>query len=114
MGEAVGFMRECKADLRSIQHSSLAKPHLRKSAVAGRALKEEESVSEMLQRYTMINDTVSGSTKKAMWMKDSIEIIGGISIDPFSARFTKDHPQWSWCVTDEKVPVTPTKVWACT
>lgn len=59
MGEAVGFMRECKADLRSIQHSSLAKPHLRKSAVAGRALKEEESVSELLQRYTMINDTVS-------------------------------------------------------
>lgn len=70
MGEAVGFMRECKADLRSIQHSSLAKPHLRKSAVAGRALKEEESVSELLQRYTMINDTVSDSTR-AWWGLDA-------------------------------------------
>ena len=58
MGEAVGFLRECKADLRSIQHSSLSKPHLRKSGVASRAFKEEESVSELLQKFTMINDTV--------------------------------------------------------
>ncbi|KAI9496417.1 BRO1 domain-containing protein [Zychaea mexicana] len=59
MGEAVGFLRECKADLRSIQHSSLSKPHLRKSAVASRAFKEEEAVSELLQKFTMINDTVT-------------------------------------------------------
>lgn len=58
MGVAVGFLRECKADLRAIQHSSLSRPQLRKSTVAQRALKEEESVSELLNKYTMINDTV--------------------------------------------------------
>ncbi|KAI9323246.1 hypothetical protein BX666DRAFT_1848073 [Dichotomocladium elegans] len=62
MGEAVGFLRECRSDLRAIQHSSLSKPQLRKSGVAARALKEEESVCELLQRYTLINDTVSYQT----------------------------------------------------
>ncbi|KAI8350595.1 BRO1 domain-containing protein [Choanephora cucurbitarum] len=56
MGRAVGFARDCKADLRSIQQS---KAHLRKSAVAARAAKEEEAVTELLSKYTMINDTVS-------------------------------------------------------
>ena len=55
MGRAVGFARDCKADLRSIQQS---KAHLRKSAVAARAAKEEEAVTELLSKYTMINDTV--------------------------------------------------------
>lgn len=59
MGEAVGFLQDCKADLRSIQQSSFSKPHLRKSSVAQRALKEEESVTELLQRFTKINNTVS-------------------------------------------------------
>ncbi|KAI8340467.1 BRO1 domain-containing protein [Chlamydoabsidia padenii] len=59
MGIAVGFLRDCKADLRSLQHSSLSKPHIRKSTtVAARALKEEENVNGLLQRFTMINDTV--------------------------------------------------------
>ncbi|KAI8646045.1 BRO1-like domain-containing protein [Parasitella parasitica] len=59
MGQAVGFARDCKADLRTIQHSSLSKAHIRKSAIATRAAKEEETVTEQLQKYTMINDTVS-------------------------------------------------------
>ncbi|KAL7309167.1 hypothetical protein PS15m_011280 [Mucor circinelloides] len=59
MGQAVGFARDCKADLKSIQHSSLSKAHIRKSAIAARAAKEEETVTELLQKYTMINDTVS-------------------------------------------------------
>ncbi|CAO3587666.1 unnamed protein product [Absidia cylindrospora] len=60
MGIAVGFLRDCKADLRSVQHSSLSKPHIRKSTtVAARALKEEENVNELLQRFTMINDTAA-------------------------------------------------------
>ncbi|KAI8098598.1 uncharacterized protein BX664DRAFT_319101 [Halteromyces radiatus] len=59
-GVAVGFLRDCKADLRSVQHSSLTKPHIRKStAVAARAMKEEENVNELLQRFTMINDTAA-------------------------------------------------------
>ncbi|KAI8380156.1 hypothetical protein BD560DRAFT_324578 [Blakeslea trispora] len=56
MGQAVGFARDCKTDLRSIQQS---KAHLRKSTVAARAAKEEEAVAELLSKYTMINDTVS-------------------------------------------------------
>ncbi|KAG1052302.1 hypothetical protein G6F46_003853 [Rhizopus delemar] len=59
MGQAVGFAKECKADLRLLQHSSLSKKHLKKSAIALKASREEESVNEMLSRYTMINDTVS-------------------------------------------------------
>ncbi|KAI8075326.1 BRO1 domain-containing protein [Gongronella butleri] len=61
MGVAVGFLRECKADLKSVQQLSLSKPHqMRKStAVAARALKEEESVNDLLQRFNLINDTVS-------------------------------------------------------
>lgn len=58
MGQAVGFAKECKADLRLLQHSSLSKKHLKKSAIALKASREEESVNEMLSRYTMINDTV--------------------------------------------------------
>lgn len=61
MGQAVGFARDCKADLRSIQHSSLSKAHIRKSAIAARAAKEEENATELLSKYTMINDTVSVS-----------------------------------------------------
>lgn len=61
MGQAVGFARDCKSDLRSIQHSSLSKAHLRKSAIAARAAREEEAVTELLSKYTMINDTVSFS-----------------------------------------------------
>jgi hypothetical protein len=59
MGQAVGFARDCKADLKAIQHSSLSKAHIRKSAIAARAAKEEEVVTELLQKYNMINDTVS-------------------------------------------------------
>ncbi|CAO3693437.1 unnamed protein product [Rhizopus stolonifer] len=59
MGEAVGFAKECKADLRLLQHSSLSKKHLKKSAIALRAIREEETVNELLSKYTMINDTVS-------------------------------------------------------
>ncbi|CAO3653973.1 unnamed protein product [Mucor hiemalis] len=59
MGQAVGFARDCKADLKAIQTSSLSKAHIRKSAIAARAAKEEENVTELLQKYTMINDTVS-------------------------------------------------------
>ncbi|CEP19471.1 hypothetical protein [Parasitella parasitica] len=59
MGQAVGFARDCKADLRSIQHSSLSKAHIRKSTIAARAVKEEEAVTDLLQKYTIINDTVS-------------------------------------------------------
>lgn len=60
MGQAVGFARDCKADLKAIQHSSLSKAHIRKSAIAARAAREEETVTELLSKYTMINDTVSG------------------------------------------------------
>lgn len=59
MGQAVGFARDYKADLRSIQHASLSKAHIRKSAIAARAAKEEENATELLSKYTMINDTVS-------------------------------------------------------
>ncbi|RCH90383.1 hypothetical protein CU098_009439, partial [Rhizopus stolonifer] len=59
MGQAVGFARDSKTDLRSIQHASLSKAHIRKSAMAARAAKEEEAVTELLSKYTMINDTVS-------------------------------------------------------
>lgn len=59
MGQAVGFARDCKADLKAIQHSSLSKAHIRKSVVAARAAKEEEIAAELIQKYTMINDTVS-------------------------------------------------------
>ncbi|GAA5798808.1 hypothetical protein HPULCUR_004214 [Helicostylum pulchrum] len=59
MGQAVGFARDCKADLKAIQHSSLSKAHIRKSAIAARAAREEETVAELLSKYTMINDTVS-------------------------------------------------------
>lgn len=59
MGQAVGFARECKADLRSIQHSSLSKAHIRKSSIAARAGQEEESINEILSSYNLINDTVS-------------------------------------------------------
>lgn len=59
MGQAVGFARDCKADLKAIQTSSLSKAHIRKSAIAARAAKEEENVNELLQKFTMINDTVS-------------------------------------------------------
>ncbi|KAL1932439.1 hypothetical protein VTP01DRAFT_8117 [Rhizomucor pusillus] len=59
LGEAVGFLQDCKADLRSIQQSSFSKPHLRKSNVAQRALKEEESVTELLQKFTKMNNTVT-------------------------------------------------------
>ncbi|KAI9487066.1 MAG: BRO1 domain-containing protein [Benjaminiella poitrasii] len=59
MGQAVGFVRECKTELHLIRHSSLSKPHIRKSAIAAKAAKEEESVSELVSKYTMINDTVS-------------------------------------------------------
>ncbi|KAL0088326.1 pH-response regulatory protein PalC [Phycomyces blakesleeanus] len=56
LGEAVGFVRDCKADLRAIQHSGLSKT--RRSAVSLRACNEEEAVTELLQKLTMINDTV--------------------------------------------------------
>ncbi|KAI9276027.1 BRO1 domain-containing protein [Sporodiniella umbellata] len=59
MGEAVGFAKECKADLRLLQHSGLSKKHLKKSAFALRAVREEESINELLSKYTLINDTVS-------------------------------------------------------
>ncbi|ORX47424.1 hypothetical protein DM01DRAFT_1339055 [Hesseltinella vesiculosa] len=61
MGVAVGFLRECKSDLKSVQQLSLTKPHqLRKSStVAARALKEEDAVNDLLQKFTMINDTVA-------------------------------------------------------
>lgn len=59
MGQAVGFARDCKADLKAIQHSSLSKAHIRKSAIAARAAREEEAVTDLLSKYTMINDTVS-------------------------------------------------------
>lgn len=59
MGQAVGFARDCKADLKAIQTSSLSKAHIRKSAIAARAAKEEENVNELLQKFTMINDTVA-------------------------------------------------------
>jgi hypothetical protein len=59
MGQAVGFARDYKADLRSIQHATLSKAHIRKSAIAARAAKEEENATELLSKYTMINDTVS-------------------------------------------------------
>lgn len=62
MGQAVGFARDCKADLKSIQHSSLSKAHIRKSAIAARAAREEETVTELHSKYTMINDTVSYET----------------------------------------------------
>ncbi|KAI7900737.1 BRO1 domain-containing protein [Cokeromyces recurvatus] len=59
MGQAVGFARECKAELNLIHHSSLSKPHIRKSAIAARAAKEKEAISELVSKYTMINNTVS-------------------------------------------------------
>ncbi|KAI8374391.1 BRO1-like domain-containing protein [Radiomyces spectabilis] len=59
LGDAVGFLRDSKADLRAIQHSSISKPHVRKSSVAARAVKEEEAVTELLQKFTMINDTIA-------------------------------------------------------
>lgn len=62
MGQAVGFARDCKADLKSIQHSSLSKAHIRKSAIAARAAREEETVTELHSKYAMINDTVSYET----------------------------------------------------
>lgn len=64
MGQAVGFARDCKADLKAIQHSSLSKAHIRKSAIAARAAREEETVTELLSKYTMINDTVKFSLRK--------------------------------------------------
>ncbi|CAO3615249.1 unnamed protein product [Cunninghamella echinulata] len=63
MGVAVGFLRDCKADLKSVQQLSLSKPHFLKSTtVASRALKEEENVNELLNKFTMINDTVAYQT----------------------------------------------------
>ncbi|KAG0167535.1 hypothetical protein DFQ30_005970 [Apophysomyces sp. BC1015] len=59
IGEALGFLRDCKADLRAVQHAGLSKPHIRKSAVAARAYKEEETVNELLQKYTNFNDKFS-------------------------------------------------------
>ncbi|KAI9032913.1 hypothetical protein CLU79DRAFT_172126 [Phycomyces nitens] len=60
LGEAVGFVRDCKADLRAIQYSGLSKT--RRSAVSLRAYNEEEAVTELLQKLTMINDTVAYQT----------------------------------------------------
>ncbi|KAI8879646.1 hypothetical protein K501DRAFT_256397 [Backusella circina FSU 941] len=62
MGQAVGFARDCKADLKSLQQASLSKGHIRKSAIAARAAREQESVGDLLSKYTMINDTVSYET----------------------------------------------------
>lgn len=59
MGIAVGFLRDCKADLKSVQQLSLSKPNfLKTTTVASRALKEEEHVNELLNKFTLINDTV--------------------------------------------------------
>jgi hypothetical protein len=58
MGQAVGFARDCKADLKSLQQASLSKGHIRKSAIAARAAREQESVGDLLSKYTMINNTV--------------------------------------------------------
>ncbi|KAF7730444.1 hypothetical protein EC973_002251 [Apophysomyces ossiformis] len=66
IGEALGFLRDCKADLRIVQHAGLSKPHIRKSAVAARACKEEETVNELLQRYTNFNDKVLGDNSTAI------------------------------------------------
>ncbi|KAI7870871.1 hypothetical protein BDF14DRAFT_1720146, partial [Spinellus fusiger] len=61
LGEAVGFMRDCKADLRAIHHhAGLSKA--RRSALAIRAQKEEETVAEWLHKLTKINDTVAYQT----------------------------------------------------
>ncbi|CAO3617961.1 unnamed protein product [Cunninghamella blakesleeana] len=63
MGIAVGFLRDCKADLKSVQQLSLSKPNFLKSTtVASRALKEEEHVNELLNKFTLINDTAAYET----------------------------------------------------
>lgn len=78
MGQAVGFARDCKADLRAIQHSSLSKAHIRKSAIAGRAAREEEAVTELLSKYTMINDTVRREERKCFFLNTNNNVSIGL------------------------------------
>ncbi|KAI8975183.1 BRO1 domain-containing protein [Mycotypha africana] len=71
MGQACGFARDAKAELKSLQQHSITKAAAHKLkklsssgtattiAVAMKAAKEEEIVADMLSQYQMINDKVS-------------------------------------------------------
>jgi hypothetical protein len=58
-GIAVGFMREAKAELHVLKKVSKSTLSITHSAVASRATKEEEAVTELLGTLTRLNDTVS-------------------------------------------------------
>lgn len=59
MGIAVGFMREAKIELHALKKVSKSTLSITHSAVASRATKEEETVTELLNSFTRINDTVN-------------------------------------------------------
>lgn len=58
-GIAVGFMREAKAELHALKKVSKSTLSITHSAVAFRASKEEEVVTDLLGTLTRLNDTVS-------------------------------------------------------
>lgn len=58
-GIAVGFMREAKAELHALKKVSKSTLSITHSAVASRASKEEEAVTDLLGTLTRLNDTVS-------------------------------------------------------
>ncbi|GAB5591424.1 hypothetical protein Unana1_06324 [Umbelopsis nana] len=62
MGIAVGFMRDAKAELHALKKVSKSTLSITHSAVASRATKEEETVTELLNSFTRMNDTVSYQT----------------------------------------------------
>lgn len=61
MGIAVGFMRDAKAEFHALKKVSKSTLSITHSAVASRATKEEETVTELLNSFTRMNDTVNNN-----------------------------------------------------